>query len=130
MSIYDICNAIEKAIAVVRKPLVQIPTVLAVCGAVNKPSLSPMLIAVSIIARRPEAGAYCGPAPDGSQNVDEAMEVIRIEEICKAIKNDLSIQGGIPPGGIHLTGTAMTNAGPAAVEVVNDGYVKVWGGAL
>lgn len=130
MTIQDITDSIEKLISVVRKPLVQIPTVLAVCGAVNKPGLSPMLIAASIISRRHEAGAFTGPAPDGSQNVDEAMEVIRVEEICKAIKNDLSLQGGIPPGGIHMTGTAMTNAGPAAVEVINDGYVKIWGGAL
>ena len=130
MNVYDIFDTVEKMISVVRKPLVQIPTVLAVCGAVNKPGLSPMLIAASIIARRHEAGAYSGPAPDGSQNVDEAMEVIRIEEICEAIKNDLSLQGGIPPGGIHMTGTAMPNAGPAAVQLVNDGYVKIYGGAL
>ena len=128
MTITDICEKIEGVLSAVRKPLVQIPTVLAVCGAVNKPGMSPMLLAASIIARRPEAGAYTGPMPDGSQNVDEAMEVIRAEEYCKMMKNDMSLQGGIPPGGAHMTGVAMTAAGPAQVEMVNQNYIKIWGG--
>ena len=92
LTIKDICEKIGNLIDTVRIPLPTIPAALIACGAINRPGLSPMLIASEIIRRQPEAGAYFGNLPDGSKNIMEAMEVIRAEVYCNAIKNDLKIE--------------------------------------
>ncbi len=109
----------------VRKPLNAIPAALILCGAVNRPGLSPMLIASNIIRRLPEAGAYFGPLKNGSANIMEAVERIRIEEIVKAIKSDMRIEGGINIGGIQFQGTGASAAGPVEVVGFNINPVHV-----
>ena len=109
MTIASICDKLSKLIATVRKPLRAIPAALIVCGAINRPGLSAMETAANIIRRQAEAGRYFGPLRDGSQNPEEAMEVIRVEEIFNAIKNQLKIDIGVPIGGIQFQGTAVGN---------------------
>ena len=125
MTIATIFEAINKLISKVRAPMTQIPAILLACSAIQRPGLSPMLIASNIIRRQSEAGAYFGPLADGSRNISEAMEVIRVEEMVKAIKEDLNIQGAIPTGAATMTGTAATAGGPAPVTVTNAMPIKV-----
>ena len=113
LTIKDICEKIGNLIDTVRIPLPTIPAALIACGAINRPGLSPMLIASEIIRRQPEAGAYFGNLPDGSKNIMEAMEVIRAEVYCNAIKNDLKIETALFPGSIiiqNADGSTGTNA--------------------
>ena len=116
MTIESICNSINGLIKTVRKPLNKVPAILLTCGAINRPGLSPMLIASNIIRRQPEAGAIPGPSPNGYANISEAMERIRVEEIVNAIKSDMKIEIGIPIGGIQIQATGANAGGP--VEVV------------
>ena len=83
MTIQSICNSINNLIDKARAPLATIPSVLLVCSAINRPGLSPMLIASNIIRRQSEAGAPFGSAADGGANIAEAMERIRVEEMVK-----------------------------------------------
>lgn len=115
MTIASICNKINDLISLVRKPLNAIPAALIVCGAINRPGLSAMLITANIIRRQAEAGAYFGPLPDGSANIQEAKERIRVEEIVNAIKSSMKIEVGIPAGSIQIQATGGNAGGPVEV---------------
>ena len=52
----------------------------------KNPGLSPRKIAAEIISRQSEAGAPFGPLPSGAANVAEKMELIRVQEIVKALQ--------------------------------------------
>lgn len=104
--IKSISDQITKVFSAIRTPMPYISGLILACGAVNRPGLSAQIVASNIIRRQGEAGIPGGPAADGSANLSEAMEVIRVEEIFKAIKNDAGVQIGIPIGGIKITGTA------------------------
>ena len=73
-----------------------------------------MAIASRIIRRQAEAGAPVGPAADGTSNIAEAMEVIRVQELIYAIKMEMRVQIGVPIGGIRIMSTGA-NAGGAIV---------------
>ena len=75
-----------------------IPPVLIMSGAAFRTGLSPRKIAARIIARQSEAGAYSGILPDGSANVMEQMELIRVQEIINALQTEARITTVIPPG--------------------------------
>lgn len=119
MTIQKICDSIEQLIRKCRVPLTYIPASILVCSAVQRPGLSAMVIAANIIKRQTEAGAPYGPSADGSANVEEAMERIRVEEMVKALKLDSRIQIGIPIGGIQITGTGANAGGPVQITGFN-----------
>lgn len=119
MNIESITNKINKVIESVRAPLATIPALLLVCSAIKRPGLSAMLIASNIIRRQAEAGAPFGPADDGSSNISEAMERIRVEEIIKALKFDARVQTAIPIGGIQFMGTGVNGGGPIVITGTN-----------
>ena len=123
LSIQAISSAIEKAISVARVPLVKIPAIILVCSAIQRPGLSAKAIAANIIKRQSEAGAPVGRAADGSQNIAEAMEVIRVEEMVKALKMDARVDVAIPPGSVVVTGPVMTAAGPGTATLMNPGAI-------
>lgn len=91
-----------------------VPTPLILVGVPLRSGLSPTKIATSIIARKSEAGLPVGALPSGNVNPDEIMERIRIEEIVKALQQDMIISVAIPPG-ITLTAAGVSAAGPVSV---------------
>lgn len=130
MNIQTICDGITKAIEAVRVPFTYIPATILVCSAVKRPGLSAMIIASKIIKRQSEAGAPSGAAADGSANVAEAMERIRVEEMVRALKMDSRIQIGIPIGGIMVSvtganaGGSFVATGPNTNNVHGDGVIS------
>ena len=119
MTVQEICNSITKLINTARTPMTLIPGIILAGSAISRPGLSAMLIASNIIRRQSEAGAPFGAAADGSANIAEAMERIRIEEIVKALKMDAMIQVGIPIGAIQFQGTGGNAGGPVMVTGIN-----------
>lgn len=91
-----------------------VPTPLILVGVPLRSGLSPTKIASSIIARKSEAGLPVGALPSGNINPDEIMERIRIEEIVKALQQDMIVSVAIPPG-ITLTAAGVSAAGPVSV---------------
>ncbi len=91
-----------------------VPTPLILVGVPTRAGLSPTKIASNIIARKSEAGLPVGVLPSGAVNPDEIMERIRVEEIIKAIQQDMIISVAIPPG-ITLTAAGVSAAGPVSV---------------
>ena len=104
MGIAQIASTIEKLLTMARAPLIMIPSILLVCSAIQMPGLSAKTIAANIIKRQGEAGAPMGAAADGSQNISESMEVIRVEEMIKGLKTMARIDAAIPMGSIQVAG--------------------------
>jgi hypothetical protein len=92
----------------------KVPTPLILIGAPRRPGLSPTKIASRIISRKSEAGLPVGVLPSGEVNPDEIMERIRIEEIVKAIQQDMIISVAIPPG-TTLSAAGISPTGPVSV---------------
>lgn len=110
-SIKSIFDTIMNVVEASRTPPPEIPAILILSGAKLRPGLSPTLIASKIIERQVEAGAPAGVLPSGSENISENMELIRIEEIIKAIQEDARVDIAIAPG-IPLTAQGANAGGP------------------
>lgn len=123
-NIMSICDSVSSVIESVRLPASQVPATLIAMGAIYRPGISPMIVASNIIARQSEAGAPYGPMPDGSKNIAEAMERIRIEEIVNALKFDAQVQVAIPPGAISITASGANAGGPVVCVGTNINAVK------
>ena len=119
MDISSICYQIKEAIDSIKIPAIPIPQTLLALGGQFRSGVNPSMVAANIIQRQSEAGAPIGAAADGSANMAEAMEVIRVEEIMKALKNDSQIQVSIAPGMIHIVGTCATPSGPGTIVGTN-----------
>jgi hypothetical protein len=78
--------------------LPSIPPALILSGAQFRTGLSPRKIASRIISRQHEAGAPQGPLNDGSDNIEEKMEVIRVEEMIYALQNEAKVEVTVKPG--------------------------------
>jgi len=91
-------------------------------SAILRPGLSPIKIATNIIKRQSEAGAFIGANDDGSANISEKMELIRVEEIINAILLDARVtivnlpgqtvksEGASPAGPVTTIGTTLTTS--------------------
>ena len=103
-----------------------VPTPLILVGVPTRSGLSPTKIASNIISRKSEAGLPIGALPSGGVNPDEIMERIRVEEIIKAIQQDMIISVAIPPG-ITLTAAGANAGGPVSVFGSTIKLVKGYG---
>ena len=103
-----------------------VPTPLILIGVPLRAGLSPTKIASRIIARKSEAGLPVGALPSGQINPDEIMERIRIEEIVKAIQQDMIISVAVPPG-ITLTAAGISPTGPVSVFGSTITFTKGYG---
>lgn len=79
-----------------------------------RPGLSSTKIAANIIKRQEEAGAFVGPNDDGTENISEKMERIRVEEIVNAILTDARVTITQLPGQT-ITATGGNAGGPIQV---------------
>lgn len=122
MTIDSICNKITSLIDGIKGPIATIPAILLANSTVKRSGMSAMEIASRIISRQAEAGAPFGPAADGSPNISEKMERIRVEEIINALKMDSRVQIGIPIGGIQIMATGANAGGPVVCTGFNVNY--------
>lgn len=110
----EIIKPIVGAFAIPDEPVPPVDPATILTGAPKNPGLSPRKTASTIIARQTEAGAPFGPLPSGADNVAEKMEIIRVQEIFKALQQEGRITVVIPPG-ILVQGTAISPVGPLPV---------------
>lgn len=117
-SIDGILNIISTAFETPEEPLTPLPAPLLLVGGQLRTGLSADDIASKIIARQSEAGLIVGDVFADGQNTAQAMELIRIEEIIKALLNDAKIEIVIPPG-IAVSTIGVGNLGaPVASQGV------------
>ena len=99
--INKIADGIEKAFSTVRAPLQIIPPILLICEVYQRPGLSAIALASSIIRRLPEAGIETGVNNDGSPNKINQFVRILSEEIIQEIKDNARVTCVVESGTIN-----------------------------
>lgn len=109
-------EVIKALLKLFKIPSLPAPTVTKVqsLSASLRPGLSATKIAANIIKRQSEAGAPTGNLDDGSENISEKMEVIRVEEIINALISDARITVTLYPGQT-IQATGGNAGGPIVV---------------
>jgi hypothetical protein len=121
MEIKKIIDIVMSAFNMPSTPLTPLPPPLLLSGGNSRSGLSARNIASRIISRQSEAGAPVGAMIDGSKNISEAMEVIRIEEIVNALITEAKIEIIVPPG-VPIVGVGGNAGGPVVVQGATTSY--------
>ena len=119
-TISGVINLILAAFAIPDPPVAPLPPPLIIAGATLRPGLSAKSIAAQIISRQSKAGRQVGNVFVDGDNVEETMELIRVEEIINALLNESVVNVAIPPG-ISVT-TVGTVVGPTPFPVLSNGF--------
>lgn len=129
-SMNGILNTILSAFSVPEQPVTPLPPPLIMFGAKLRPGLSAQSIAAEIISRQSESGRVVGDVFADGPNVEEAMEVIRVQEIVKALLNEAKIEVVIPPGvqvltvGVGNLGVPVVSQGATTSMGIGDGVIR------
>lgn len=116
-SINGVLNILLSAFKVPEPPLEPLPPPLLLVGATLRPGLSAQDIAAEIISKQSESGRVVGDVFADGPNVEETMELIRIQQIINAILTKAKIEIVIPPG-IQVTSVGVGNLG---IPVISNG---------
>ena len=80
-TVSGVLNTLLAAFNIPQAPIAPLPPPLIMLGSVLRPGLSAKMIAARIISRQSESGRQVGEIFADGPNVEEEMEIIRIEEI-------------------------------------------------
>lgn len=117
-TISGVINLILTAFLIPEPPITPLPPPLLVAGATLRPGISAKQIAANIISRQSKSGRQVGNVFVDGTNVEEAMELIRIEEIVDAILNQAVVNVAIAPGISVMT----VGPGNLGIPVVSQGF--------
>lgn len=113
-TISGILNIILTAFSIPDEPVAPLPPPLLLIGAPLRPGLSAQAIAARIISRQSESGRQVGDVFADGPNNEEAMELIRIEEIINALLTESVVNVAIPPG-VSVSTIGVGNLGAPVV---------------
>ena len=109
-SITSVVDIVLAAFKSVKTPVSPLPPQLILLGGNLRPGISASDMASKVISRASEVGKQVGDVFADGPNVDEAMEVIRMETLTDALLNDAVVNVVIPPG-ISVSTLGVGNAG-------------------
>ena len=119
MGIEQICQTISNFFNNVRPPFPQLSRLLLVCSMIRRPGLSVIQSVANITKDLNKLGIPTGSMPDGSANLTVGFTFANTNEIYRAIKKDASIQVGIQPGSMMITGFGSNAGGPVVIQGFN-----------
>jgi hypothetical protein len=122
-TVSGVLNTLLAAFNIPQAPIAPLPPPLIMLGSVLRPGLSAKMIAARIISRQSESGRQVGEIFADGPNVEEEMEIIRIEEIINAILTESVVNVVIPPG-VSVTTTGVGNLG---IPVISQGATTTMG---
>lgn len=96
-------------------PHTPLPPQMIMTGSRIRPGLSAKQIAADIVSRQSDAGRVAGNVFADGDNVEEEMELIRVEAIINALLNDAVVNVVIPQG-ISVITTGVGNLGAPVVS--------------
>jgi hypothetical protein len=129
-SIDGILNIISSAFLIPQTPVKPLPPPLIMVGAKLRTGLSAQSIAAEIISKQSNSGRVVGDVFADGPNVEEAMELIRIEAIVNAILNEAKVDVVIPPGisvstvGVGNLGAPVVSQGATVTMGIGDGIIR------
>lgn len=129
-SISGLLNLILSAFKIPDEPVTPLPPPLIMIGARLRPGISSQAIASRIISRQSEAGREVGNVFADGPNNEEAMELIRVEEIVNTILTESVVQVVIPPGiavmtvGIGNMGVPVVSQGTTTTMAIGSGIIQ------
>jgi len=118
-----VLNIILAAFSIPEEPLIPLPPPLLLIGAKLRPGISASSIASRIISRQSEAGRQVGDAFADGPNNEEAMELIRVEEMLNSLLTEAKVEIVIPPG----VGVFTLGVGNLGAPVVSQGITTTIG---
>ena len=119
MSIKQICESITKLFTNALPPFPQLPRILLVCSMIKRQGLSAIRSTSNIVKDLNKLGIPTGPMPDGSPNLTAAFAFASTKENFRALKKDASVQVGVQPGSMMITGFGANAGGPVNIQGVN-----------
>lgn len=128
--ISGVINLILSAFSLPVQPIEPLPPPLILLGGNLRPGISASEIASRIISRQSEAGRPVGDAFADGPNNEEAMEVIRIQEILDAILTESKVEVVIQPGigimtvGIGNLGGPVISQGATTTPGIGVGIIR------
>lgn len=129
-SISGVLNVILSAFSMPETPVEPLPPPLIMTGAKLRPGLSAQSIAAEIISKQSNANRVVGDVFADGPNVEEAMELIRVQEIINAILNDAKVDVVLPPGiqvttiGVGNMGAPVVSQGATTAMAIGDGIIR------
>lgn len=114
-SLNSVLKLVSGAFKTVKKPLLPLPPPLLLTGANLRTGLSAKDITSRILSRQSEAGAPIGDIYSENGNISEKMELIRVQEIIKALQLEGKIEIVIAPG-VQVTTMGIGNLGAPIVS--------------
>lgn len=129
-NISGVLNLILSAFSIPDEPVAPLPPPLIMVGAKLRPGVSAQAVASRIISRQSEAGRQVGDVFADGPNNEEAMELIRIEEIINAILTESKVDVVIPPGisvttiGVGNLGAPVVSQGVTTTMGIGDGIIR------
>ena len=129
-TITNVINLIMAAFSIPSKPVSALPPMLILSGAKLRPGLSSQAITSRIISRQSEAGLQVGDVFADGANTNEAMELIRVEEMINALHTEAVVNVVIPPGtaitaiGVGNMGAPVISQGATTAMAVGDGIMR------
>lgn len=129
-SISGVLKLVLAAFSLPNKPVTKLPPALIIAGGKLRPGLSVDAIAARIISRQSEAGLLVGDVFGDGPNGNEAMELIRIEEIVNALHTEAVVNVAIAPGvqvntiGVGNLGAPVVSQGMTTSIASGDGIIR------
>ena len=129
-SMNGILNVILSAFSMPEPPVEPLPPPLIMIGAKLRPGLSAQSIAADIISKQSDSGRVVGDVFADGPNVEEAMELIRVQEIINALLNEAKVDVVIPPGvsvstvGVGNLGIPVVSQGATTSMGICDGIIR------
>lgn len=114
-SMRNVLNTLSSSFKIPSEPVTPLPPPLLLSGANLRTGLSAKDIASKIISRQSEGGAPSGDFYQSTENISEAMERVRVEEIVNAILTQAKVEVVIPAG-VPVTTTGGNAAGPVVSQ--------------
>ena len=129
-SINGVLNVVLSAFSIPQTPVEPLPPPLIMVGAKLRPGLSAQSIASEIISKQSNSGRVVGDVFADGPNVEEAMEMIRVQAVIDAILNEAKVDVVIPPGvsvstvGVGNLGAPVVSQGATTAMGIGDGIIR------
>lgn len=124
MNILSITNTINALFKKTRTAAPKIPPMLMAIGGVNRPGLSTQESVGRIVRALKKHGIPTGAAKDGSENKTVAVVIAIVEEIYRALHEDVNIQIALQPSALNIITYGTNEGGPMLSKGSNINFAE------